>query len=279
MMIAFFNEKSCAPIIDLRSVEEYVIAHWKNASHFPVESIISRMYELPKRDQQLRLIGKSNQLTIAQNQLLEKGYQIAATIEWTYTLEKRLESLNLLEKGIKSTRLWSPAPIVRYFQNNIVNETNIGRALDIGCGAGRDSVYLATKGWQVDAVDYLPDALSKVITLAKRNHVAVNCHLIDLEKSPDTLKHLDYQYQLIIVSRYLHRPLLPILKKMIASEGYIVYQTFMRGCEAFGSPKNPRFLLEKGELAGIFTEFDVIQDEIEYLEDGRPTNAFIARKK
>jgi SAM-dependent methyltransferase len=36
-----------------------------------------------------------------------------------------------------------------------------GRALDVGCGSGRDAVYLARRGWQVTAVDFVDEALAK----------------------------------------------------------------------------------------------------------------------
>jgi SAM-dependent methyltransferase len=36
-----------------------------------------------------------------------------------------------------------------------------GRALDVGCGSGRDAVYLTQRGWQVTAVDFVDEALAK----------------------------------------------------------------------------------------------------------------------
>ena len=35
-----------------------------------------------------------------------------------------------------------------------------GRALDVGCGSGRDAVYLAQRGWHVTAVDFVDEALA-----------------------------------------------------------------------------------------------------------------------
>ena len=36
-----------------------------------------------------------------------------------------------------------------------------GRALDLGCGYGRTAIYLAQQGWQVDAVDFVPQAIAE----------------------------------------------------------------------------------------------------------------------
>ena len=35
-----------------------------------------------------------------------------------------------------------------------------GRALDLGTGYGRAAIYLAQRGWQVDAVDFIPQAVA-----------------------------------------------------------------------------------------------------------------------
>ena len=48
-----------------------------------------------------------------------------------------------------------------------------GRALDIGCGRGRDAVYLSKRGWQVTAVDRVIDALTKARERAAAEGVQV----------------------------------------------------------------------------------------------------------
>jgi 2-polyprenyl-3-methyl-5-hydroxy-6-metoxy-1,4-benzoquinol methylase len=49
-----------------------------------------------------------------------------------------------------------------------------GRALDVGCGTGRDAVYLATRGWQVTAVDIAGTAIAKARQRAAQEHVEVD---------------------------------------------------------------------------------------------------------
>jgi hypothetical protein len=52
----------------------------------------------------------------------------------------------------------------------------------------------------------------------------------------------------------------------------------MVGSEVFGSPKNPNFLLKAGELSDVFSDCDILLDEVVTLADGRPMSLFVARK-
>ncbi|MGB1257848.1 MAG: class I SAM-dependent methyltransferase, partial [Thiolinea sp.] len=104
----------------------------------------------------------------------------------------------------------------------------------------------------------------------------------DLENTPDPFADFpDGSFDLICVARYLHRPLFPVIRRLLASGGVLLYQTFMQGCEqtAVGRPRNPDFLLRPGELAAEFADAEIILDQIETLDDGRPVAAFVARKR
>jgi SAM-dependent methyltransferase len=56
-------------------------------------------------------------------------------------------------------------------------------------------------------------------------------------------RRLGDDYDGIIVTNYLHRPLLPAIARALAPGGVLIYETFARGNERFGRPRNPDFLL------------------------------------
>ncbi len=144
---------------------------------------------------------------------------------------------------------------------------------------------MALNGWKMTGVDYLSSAIDKAKNLAKNNHCAISTVKFDLEKENPNSNEVKYpkewinNFDSVVISRYLHRPLLKQLDQFLRPGGFIIYQTFLLGCEKFGSPKNPRYLLKEGELAKTFSEYAIKHDKVEYLADGRPTNSFIAQKR
>lgn len=58
----------------------------------------------------------------------------------------------------------------------------------------------------------------------------------------------------IVITNYLHRPLLPLLGHALAPGGLLIYETFAIGNERFGKPSNPAFLLRPGELLDFAQE-------------------------
>lgn len=281
-----FTQAELAPLalIDVRDEKDFRFGHLDGAANFPVKQLVKRIYQLPDNTRPLRLCGTHAQLEIAFQQLSAKGYQVKAALVWCCDVEKQLMIRNQLRTGNESPRLWAPAKIVEHFlkEHAVIQagiEQSSQRALDIACGAGRDSVYLALNGWQVSSIDYLEDALKKAQALAENHQVSLTCYQWDIEKSLEMFQNWDKTFELVLVVRYLHRPLLPLLKEKISPGGFLVYQTFMQGCEKFGSPKNPRFLLTETELAELFSEFNILIDRVEILADGRPTKVFVAQKR
>lgn len=130
-----------------------------------------------------------------------------------------------------------------------------GRVLDLAAGRGRNARWLSEAGFQVDAVDRDEAALASMQGLQ-----GVTLLQADLEQG-----HWPYSGQKfdgIVVCRYLHRPLLPILGHSLAVGGVLIYETFMQGQEQYGRPSCANFLLKAGELLASYGEnFRVVNFE------------------
>ncbi len=279
-------------IIDLRSKAQFSERHIKYSCNIESASLESRLHELPESRQIVSIIGEQSDLLFAGDFLTSKGYKILFQIEAT-SFFKTYKELDWFNTGKVSQRLWKPSSAVEIFKEKYVQLINTNKdvskkslkGLDLACGAGRDSIFMAVDGWDMTAVDYMPSALLRVNSLAENNQCKIKTIELDLEKielnddeSPFLPTWKGY-YDLVIVSRYLHRPLLKHIDRLLKPSGFIVYQTFLEGCEKFGSPKNPRYLLKYGELANAFSGYKIYYDELERLSDNRPTNAFIAQKQ
>lgn len=120
-----------------------------------------------------------------------------------------------------------------------------GEVLDLACGRGRHSRLLAGQGRQVIAVDRDAAALHGLASSS------VNTLCMDLEQGrTEALIDLlqTKRFAGIVVTNYLHRPLLPMLFDALCDGGILIYETFAQGNAVFGKPSNPAFLLEPGEL-------------------------------
>jgi SAM-dependent methyltransferase len=61
-----------------------------------------------------------------------------------------------------------------------VSELPAGRALDLACGAGRNAIWLAERGWKVTAVDYSEVALAEARRRGADRNVDIDWILADL---------------------------------------------------------------------------------------------------
>ncbi len=266
------------PIIDTRSYTDYCKCHIRGASHFQANTIEERLHEFPMNSEVLNLFGEADELHKTIQFLEQKKYKIANVINSTPLLLNKIKLLGLEEKGTSSRILWNPSDVVHRFIESQVSNSTHQQGLDLACGSGRDSVFMSMNGWSMTSVDYKQSAIDKLNRFSKIHSQDIDSQVIDLESGFAKLLELERLYDAVVIVRYLHRPMLTKLNEIIKPKGFIVYQTFMQGCEKFGSPKNPRFILQKGELADIFSDFQVLYDQVVYLHDGRPTNCFIAQK-
>ena len=114
--------------------------------------------------------------------------------------------------------------------------------LDVACGSGRHVRWLAARGFQVTAVD------RNAAALADLGAIAETC-VADIEAGPWPWGQR--QWDAVLVTHYLWRPLLPTLLAAVAPGGWLICETFAAGNETLGKPSRPDFLLQPGELLSV----------------------------
>lgn len=119
-----------------------------------------------------------------------------------------------------------------------------GTVLDVACGGGRHARFFAARGHKVDAVDRNAEALVALAGVAQVTPLAA-----DIEAGP--WPYAGRQFDAVVVTNYLHRPLFPHLLDALAPGGMWIYETFAHGNERYGRPSNPDFLLKPGELLQV----------------------------
>jgi len=143
-----------------------------------------------------------------------------------------------------------------------------GRALDVASGSGRHALYLASLGFEVQAIDRDAEALFKLASAAKqRNLPNLTVKTVDLERTTDERQEFPANnYDVIVVSFYLHRPLFPWIVEALRPNGVLLYETFT--IENYFRQRHPRrweFCLAHNELLRLTSALRVLSyDEGEH---------------
>ncbi|MEP7116881.1 MAG: rhodanese-like domain-containing protein [Acidobacteriota bacterium] len=140
------------------------------------------------------------------------------------------------------------------------------RVLDVAAGRGRHALLLAGAGLTVTAIDRDVAKMARLAAVAGRLDLAITTRVRDLEAGEADLG--DGAFDFVIVTNYLHRPLMPALVRAVAAGGVLLYETFTRAQAERGRPTNPAYLLEPGELVGLVAPLQVVRQR-EGDVDGR----------
>jgi len=160
------------------------------------------------------------------------------------------------ERYVDNTMPSTVSPLVEKY----IGHANIGQALDVACGTGRNTHFLADLGYCVDAVDISDVALAKVKKSATINKIDA-----DLDK----YNLVSNKYDLIVNINFLNRRLVSQMKEALHVGGIIIFETFTVAHGDFKMPTtNLDYLLRKNELLHSFIGLDII-----YYEEKIDTNS------
>ena len=180
----------------------------------------------------------------------------------------RLERANSyqINSAMHST---TPAPWITRFAPQLPAHSQV---LDVACGSGRHARYLHSLGLQVTGVDRDSASIAALQASLPGHWVEA-----DIENGPWPLA--GQQFDAVVVTNYLWRPLWPHILASVALGGVLLYETFADGNAAFGKPSRPDFLLKAGELLQVCSGWHIMAYEHGQLtQPDRVVQRIAARK-
>ena len=135
-----------------------------------------------------------------------------------------------------------------------------GRALDLACGLGGNAILLAEQGLKVDAWDIADVPIAALQAIVSDRHLPIEAKVRDVEVYPPVSETFD----VIVVSYFLNRDIIPALIYALKPGGLIYYQTFIRQRVSDRGPKREEFRLADQELLHLFSGLQVLF----YREEG-----------
>jgi SAM-dependent methyltransferase len=165
-----------------------------------------------------------------------------------------------------------PSPLVMRFSRELAP----GRALDLACGAGRNSLYLAAESWNVKAVDGSLLAIEIVRERAREKNLVIDARVADLERAEFEIE--PGAYDLISDCYYLQRSLIPKMQAGVRRGGIVVSIVHLADPDQpEGTPTRAR----PGELRAFFAGWKILHDYEGASREAchqRPVAEIVARK-
>jgi 2-polyprenyl-3-methyl-5-hydroxy-6-metoxy-1,4-benzoquinol methylase len=160
----------------------------------------------------------------------------------------------------------------KFFKEQI-DKLKPGRLLVLGEGEGRNSVYAAIKGWEVDAVDFSQTAKDKALRLAKKNNVNINytiSNLADFTPSENCYDAIGLVF--IHLKPYSRKVVHERIVNALKNNGHIILAAFEKDQlgKNSGGPQSEEMLYSKEELEYDFRDMRIhlLEKETISLDEG-----------
>ena len=139
-----------------------------------------------------------------------------------------------------------------------------GIALDLACGLGTNSLFLAARGLEVHAWDISKVAVNHLAERAGSLGLNIQARVVNITAAALPVE----SYDLVITSHYLDRSLPPAIMNATRPGGLICYQTFTVEKQVDMGPSNPDYLLQADELQSFVPDCKILA----FKDESRNTN-------
>ena len=149
------------------------------------------------------------------------------------------------------TTTFSPTYILQEFQHLLPDH---GKALDLACGLGANALFLAQHNLQTHAWDISSVAIEKLSEISKSLSLNIDLEIRDVITMPP----LENSFDVIVVSHFLERQIMPNIIAALRHKGLLFYQTFTKARVNESGPSNEKYRLGKNELLNICKNLDTV---------------------
>jgi len=240
-------------LLDVRTPNEFEERHIPGAMLIPLQDLESRVSDVPNSGMPIAVVCEHGLRSASACQLLaEHGYGPLFNLSggmrgWPGPVASGLEGNGGHTHGITPSSF-------------LVDNFDLlprGLALDVAMGEGRNAIYLATRGFDVDGVDADPQRVARARAAARKIGAPIRAVVGNVEDGTYIIPI--ETYNLIVVFNFLHRPLFKDIRDGLVPGGVVIYQTFTEEQARFGPPRNPDHLLCDDELREVFADWEVLR--------------------
>lgn len=248
-----------ADLLDPRNEAEAARNPIRNSVWIPVDELHHRKSELPPEGSRIRVVDCSDACT---------------AVERLRAINREAQIERSFDCGVRDTaRLWS----VNSWLVERVACLSPDTVVDLGCGGGRECVWLAANGWRCIGVDHLPDAVAraKVLEQSYSPHGAPPVQWI----VADALHRSELKSKVVCTFMFWNPVLVPVVSQILSPGGIWLGQTFsIKNFERRRKPANQESCISIESLSQAPDGFECIEStEIEAAD--RVTVCFALRRR